>query len=128
MKASPKTSRNGGGCFSCVWLACLAGAGLIFSGCSVVSHETAATTSAIESLAGKDGRSGSTNAMAMLQLEVMREADDYVGGVAQAADGFRARVGTTEARAAAQQWKLTEATAAYINASGDNPLLSAVDM
>jgi hypothetical protein len=123
MNDSPKTNWN-----RCRCLICLALAGLILAGCSVVSHETTETTSVIESLAGKGGRSGATNALAVQQLEVMREADDYVGGVAQAADSFRARVGTTEARAMAQQWKLNEATAAYINAAGDNPLLNAVDM
>lgn len=109
-------------------MAGLAGVGLILSGCSLVSHETAETTSMVKSLAWNGGKSGATNAVAVLQLEVMREADDYVGSVAQAADSFRATVGTPEARDAAQQWKLNEATAAYVNAAGDNPLLSAVDM
>ena len=58
----------------------------------------------------------------------MRGADMYVGMVAQATDDFRARVGTAEARDAAQQWKLMEATAAYIDATGENPIVSVVDM
>ena len=115
------------------WLGCLTAAALaawvlVLAGCSVVRHETVATKSVIESLAGKGSKRDATNAVVMLQSEVMRGADVYVGALAQAADDFRTRVTTPEAREAAQQWKLQEATAAYVNASGDNPLVSAVDM
>jgi hypothetical protein len=48
--------------------------------------------------------------------------------VAQVADDFHAKVGTPEARLAAQQWKLQQATAAFITASGENPVLNAIDM
>ncbi len=101
---------------------------LIACSCSVVSHETAATKSVIQSLAGKGNTAGATNTVAMLQGEVMRESDQYVGAVAQATDDFRAKMGTTEARDVAQQWKLNEATVAYINAAGENPTLNAVGM
>ena len=66
--------------------------------------------------------------MEVLQSEVMRTADLYVGAVAQATDEFRVRVPTSSARLAAQQWKLIQATSAYINATGENPILDAVDM
>jgi len=98
------------------------------SGCSVVQHETVATKSLFGSLTGEGGKSKTTNVVEVVQTGVMREADLYVGAVAQATDDFRIRVPTIEARNAAQQWKLTEATAAYINASGENPLFNAVDM
>jgi hypothetical protein len=48
--------------------------------------------------------------------------------VAQAADDFHAKGGTPEARIMAQRWKLQQATAAYVTASGENPVLNAVDM
>jgi hypothetical protein len=108
--------------------ACLLGAGLIASGCSVVSHGTTATKSVLESLTGKAGDDARTNAVAMLQAELMREADQYVGTVAQAADDLPKQVGTTEARDLAQQWKLNQATVAYVNATDENPLLGAVGM
>jgi hypothetical protein len=109
-------------------LAALAALVVVVAGCSVVQHETASTKSVIQSLAGFGGKRDVTNAVIALQTEVMRGADVYVGVVAQAADDFSARVRTTEARDAALQWKLMQATAAYINASGENPVINAVDM
>ena len=44
----------------------------------------------------------------------MREADQYVGALAQATDDFHKKVTTTEARNLAQQWKLNGATVALI--------------
>src|SRR5262245_5323965 len=101
---------------------------LVGSGCSVVQHETATTQSFWQSLTGKGASQNPTNAAAELQIAVMREADGYVGAVAQATDDFRARVPTIEARDMTQQWKLMEATAAYVNATGDNPAVNSVDM
>jgi hypothetical protein len=101
---------------------------VVTAGCSVVKHEATSTKSVIQSLAGRREDRNPTNAVAIIQSEVMRGADMYVGAVAQATDDFRARVRTAEARDAAQRWKLTEATAAYINATGDNPIVSVVDM
>ena len=94
----------------------------------MVKHEATNTKSVIQSFAGRGEERNPTNAVVVLQSEVMRGADMYVGAVAQATDDFRARVHTTEARDAAQQWKLMEATAAYINATGENPVVSVVDM
>ncbi len=91
-----------------------------------MNTETSETKSVFQSLVGKGGTA--TNMFAMLQSQIMREADQYVGEVAQATDDFSAKVGTTEARDAALQWKLNEATVAYVNAAGENPALNAVDM
>ena len=109
-------------------VASLLGVGLVACGCAVVSHGTTATKSVIDSLAGKAGDAARTNAMSTLQGEVMRAADQYVGAVAQASDELRKQVGTTEARNATQQWKLNEATVAYVNATDENPLVGAVGM
>lgn len=100
---------------------------LLGTGCRLVTNETIQTKSMLESLVGRNGDPGATNALDILQSEVMRNADMYVGAVASASDEFRTRVGTPEARLAALQWKLLEATAAYIDATGENPLLDAVD-
>ena len=89
------------------------------TGCSVVEHETQATKAMIGSLAGGSGRGGTTNLLELVQPGVMREADLYAGRVAQAADEFRARVPTAEARDMAMRWKLMGATAAFINATGE---------
>ena len=98
------------------------------AGCSVVKHETVATKSLLQSFTGKAADATRTNAVAALQSKVMREADQYVGAVAQATDDFHKQVGTTEARNAAQQWKLNEATVAYVNATDENPVVGAGGM
>lgn len=107
---------------------CLIGGGLITTGCSLLRHEASATKSDLQSISGVGGKAGATITVVTLQGDVMREADQYVAAVAQATDDFRARVGTTEARNAAQQWKLNEATVAIVTATGENPVLNAVDM
>ena len=63
-----------------------------------------------------------------LQAEVMRFADQYAASVAQASDEFRNRVATPEARLAAQNWKLYQSTAAFINAASQSPTVNALDM
>jgi hypothetical protein len=110
------------------FLACLIGVGFLAISCSVVKQGTTATKSVIDSLAGKAGEAEKTNAVAALQGELMREADQYVGSVAQATDELRKQVGSTEARDMGQQWKLNEATVAYVNATDENPLLGSVGM
>jgi len=66
--------------------------------------------------------------LTVMQLQVMRFADSYVSQIAQASDDFAAHVGTTKARLAALQWKLGQATAAYIDATGENPVVNALDI
>ncbi|HAB18475.1 MAG TPA: hypothetical protein PLX89_23145 [Verrucomicrobiota bacterium] len=101
--------------------------GILAASCALLHQETLETTSLLQSISGK-GKSSGTNAMVALQGKVMREADQYVAAIAQATDDFRAQVGTIEARDAAQQWKLNEATVAYVNATGENPVVNAVGM
>ena len=93
-----------------------------------MQHETAATKSVLQSFTGKAGDAARTNAVAALQGQVMREADQFVGAVAQGTADFHKQVGTIEARNLAQQWKLNEATVAYVNATDENPVLGAVGM
>jgi hypothetical protein len=64
----------------------------------------------------------------VLQVKVMRFADDYVATISQAADDFGARVGTSEGRLASLKWKLGQATSAYTDASGVNPVINALDL
>lgn len=110
------------------WMVVLAFAALVTCGCAVVRRESAATTSMLRSISKGRETGGQTNLLEAMQAAVMREADLYAGTVAQAADALRAQVPTTEARDLTQQWKLTQATAAYVNATGENPVLSVVDM
>lgn len=71
---------------------------------------------------------GEVSSMDVLQLKVMRLADEYVATVAQASDDFAARAGTPEARLMGLKWKLSQATAAYTDATGVNPVINALDM
>ena len=58
----------------------------------------------------------------------MRFADSYASLEAEAADDFIAKANTPHARIAGVKWKLNQATAAYIDASGPNAVLNALDL
>ena len=116
------------GCFpkTSVWIGLFC---LLFAatGCNIIRTPANQTEKFLRSVSGKGGRQ-STNQLSVLQNEVMRQADNYAAGVAQAADDLAQQVGTPEVRMEALQWKLQQATAAYMNATGENPPLNAVDM
>jgi hypothetical protein len=63
-----------------------------------------------------------------LQAQVMRFADTYATQVAEAADNLSTRVPTPEARLATLRWKLSQSTAAFIDAAGPNPVMNALDI
>jgi hypothetical protein len=98
------------------------------SSCTAVRSGTEKTASTVASLAGLGPNADPAQRLALIQTLVMREADRYTAMVAQASDDLYAKVGTREARVSAQQWKLQQATAVFITASGENPLLNMVDM
>ncbi|MCX6926798.1 MAG: hypothetical protein NT154_26875, partial [Verrucomicrobia bacterium] len=66
--------------------------------------------------------------MALLELEVMRFADSYASLESEAVDDFIANASTSHARIAGVKWKLGQATAAYIDATGPNAALNALDL
>ena len=65
---------------------------------------------------------------AVLQAQVMRFADTYVAMVSQACDDISADTTNSDARLALLRWKLQQGTAAYNDATGDNPSVNALDM
>ena len=65
---------------------------------------------------------------ALLQSEVLRFADSYVAAVADAADQVAGKVKTREAQVAALHWKINQATSAFLDATGENPLINALDL
>jgi hypothetical protein len=87
-------------------------------GCSMFNrmfhHDKAATQRAQE--------------LQLLQLRIMRFADGYVGGISEPLQRFQASTDNAEDRLAAQNWKLTQSTAAYTIASGPSPVVNALDM
>jgi hypothetical protein len=64
----------------------------------------------------------------VLQAQVMRFADTYVALISQACDDISAETTNTDCRIAALRWKLQQGTAAYNDATGDNPSMNALDM
>jgi hypothetical protein len=62
-----------------------------------------------------------------MESQVMRFADVYASVVAQAADDLSTKLDTPEGRYEAQRWKLGQATAIYVDATGPNPSLNALD-
>lgn len=62
------------------------------------------------------------------QLRVMRFADEYVGGISEPLQRFQASTDSAEDRLMAQNWKLSQATAAYTNATGPSAVVNALDM
>ena len=101
---------------------------LATSSCSIVKSVTRRTESVLQSIVGGNTPNEAAQRLALLQIVVMREADRHVAMVAQATEDFAAKVGTPEARHAALKWRLQQATAAYLNATGENPIFNAVDM
>lgn len=103
---------------------------LVLTGCSHLFNWTSSAPPRAEVKSNLFTTNASDAAVTMdvLQMKGMRFADDYVANVAQAADDFAARVGTPEARLAALKWKLGQATSAYTDASGINPIINALDL
>jgi hypothetical protein len=65
---------------------------------------------------------------AVLQSQVMRFADTYVAMISQACDDIVATTTNKDIRMSALRWKLDQATAAYNDATGENPSANALDL
>jgi len=113
-------------CRSLGWigLACLA---LALTGCSLIRLHSSPPKAHVSSLQLATSSSNLVT-LTVLQFQVLRFADSYVAQVAQAADDFGARVGTPQGRLAALKWKLGQATAAYTDATGPNPVVNGLDI
>ncbi len=73
---------------------------------------------------GKD----STLTLSALQAEALRFADGYVDSVGHTSDSVGKRIGTRQAVLRALNWKVEQATAAYADATGENPVWNALDL
>ncbi len=94
------------------------------AGCAHLPFTKKAQTAGEVRIGGKD----STLTMSGLQIENLRYSDAYVGTVSRAADAVAKRIGTREATVAALKFKLDQATAAYTDATGPNPVWNALDL
>jgi hypothetical protein len=96
---------------------------LLAGGCSLLPFQKKQTTAPNIAAPGQ----GSLT-VTQLQSELLRFADDYASSVANAADGAARNAGTREALGAALKWKLDQATAVYVSATGENPVWDALDV
>ena len=62
------------------------------------------------------------------QVGVMRYADEYVGAITQPIRSFETSTDNAADRLTAQNWLLSQATAAYTMASGPSPIANTVDL
>ena len=107
-----RRSRIGGAAAAVLLLLCA-------GSCSLLPRKTSATEKRL-------AESGLT--IDSLQTEVLRFADDYVESVAHAADGAAKVLNTRQAEVAALKWKIDQATAAYADATGENPVWNVLDL
>jgi hypothetical protein len=91
---------------------------LTFSGCSTLRH-----VFHVDDKASKRAAQ-----LQILQLSVMRFADEYVGSITQPIRSFQASTDNAADRLTAQNWLLSQATAAYTIASGPSPIVNTVDL
>ncbi len=101
---------------------------LTATGCSLVSPRPSQPVAEVKYLQLTGTDATKKVIVEVLQIKVMRFADNYAVTVAQAVDELSPQLTTTEARLAALRWKLSQATAAYVNATGNHPVLNALDM
>jgi hypothetical protein len=101
---------------------------LTLTSCGLLRFSHSQPKAEIKSIQLGTNEAATAVTLTVLQGQVMRVADDYVAKVAQSADEFGAQAATPEARLAALKWKLGQATSAYIDASGPNPALNALDL
>ncbi len=101
---------------------------VLVAGCGLIAPKSAPPKATVGSLQSSTNRSVGSVSLITLQAEGMRFADTYATMVAQAADDFGRAVATQEARLAALRWKLGQATAAYVDASGPHPILNVLDL
>jgi hypothetical protein len=91
---------------------------LALCGCSTIKHMFHHDKGATER----------ADQLQVLQFRIMRFADEYVGGISEPLQRFQASTDNAEDRLMAQNWKLTESTAAYTIASGPSAVVNALDM
>jgi methyl-accepting chemotaxis protein len=119
-----KSNRGGRRLLSWACLACLLPA---LAGCTLSRLRSSPSKAEVHSFQLSTNTPHSVT-LTVLQFQVMRFADSYVAEVAQVADEFSAKVGTSNARLAALKWKLGQATAVYTDATGPNSVVNALDM
>jgi hypothetical protein len=96
----------------------IAAVAMAMCGCSTIGHM----------FHHDNGATQRAEQLQILQIRIMRFADEYVGGISEPLQRFQASTDNAEDRLMAQNWKLSQATAAYTNATGPSAVVNALDM
>jgi len=91
---------------------------LALCGCSTIKNMFHANSAATQR----------AHQLAILQIQVMRFADVYVGAIIDPLQHFQASTNNAQDRLMAQNWQVTQATAAYTIATGPTAVVNALDM
>jgi len=100
----------------------------LWMGCSRRVYKRSPNVSEVRSLQLSTNDTRGPLPMDVMQNQVMRFADHYSVTVGQAVDEYLPQATTSAARLAGLRWKLSQATAAYVDATGPNPVLNALDL
>ena len=99
------------------------------AGCTTLNSRPKSPRAEVRSLSPTTKESSRPIEVDVLENQVMRFADTYVATMSQAVDDFIALPSISPiARTTAVRWKLSQATVAYVNATGPNPVLNVLDM
>jgi len=101
---------------------------LTLAGCGLLRGRSSPQKVQVGSLVLTNTPEGNIKLLEVLQAQAARFADEYAATVAQAADDYVATSPSLESRIEAVRWKLGQATAAWIDASGANPVLNILDL
>ena len=74
------------------------------------------------------GDSQRAQQLLILQARVMRFADEYVGAIIEPLQRFKGSTNNAEDRLMAQNWQVSQVTAAYTVATGPSAVVNALDM
>ncbi|HXI71781.1 MAG TPA: hypothetical protein VNN22_15605 [Verrucomicrobiae bacterium] len=101
---------------------------LALTGCSLLKFNRTPPTANVSSLQLSGNAPTGPLALTVVQAQIMRFADTYSATIAQACDDVTASTTNSALRLAVLRWKLGQSTAAYVNATGPNPAVNALDM
>ena len=88
----------------------------------------AAGCSTLQRWSSRDESERQATRLQEVQLNVMRYADEYGGRIRDPLAALNVQSSSAEARLTAQNWRITQTTAAYTIASGPKPIVNALDM
>ncbi len=94
---------------------------LALCGCSTIKH-------LLHMDRGTQAATQRAQQLLVLQFRVMRFADGYVGAIIEPLQHFREAANSPQERLMAQNWQVSQATAAYTIATGPSAVVNVLDM